>query len=419
MPKMLHSKGDGGVFLATPAYCGLSASYTHAIFNSAKALAREDIACELAIFAENCHVDDGRNTLVRDFLESSCDMLIFLDADLRWNLEDLIRLINYEQDVVAGIYPLKQKEDNYPVRFLPGEIWADNSGLIEVEAVPTGFLKIRRNVLEKLAKDAPGFSGKTDNPNKRKIPLIFERTLEGSTRWGGDYTFCRKWRETGGKIYIDPEMNFAHEGMGEWTGSLGNHLRNKNGLTDEYIRGILAKISNGEEDSEDLLNLCSSWNNDWSVTPDFLAAMIMLARENEGTILECGSGITTLVLSALGCKTIALEHDDLWKSKMNLRIDRMGYNSAEVHHAPIKDYGTFEWYCTNEIGPFSMVVVDGPPREIGRSGFLHVMKDNLADDCVIMADDAGNMTEWEDILSMKFAIMGNDRKFAVGKTGKV
>jgi len=44
-------------------------------------------------------------------------------------------MLGYSPDVVAGIYPLKQDPESYPVRHLGGDIWSDAEGLIEVEAV--------------------------------------------------------------------------------------------------------------------------------------------------------------------------------------------------------------------------------------------------------------------------------------------
>lgn len=409
MPKMLHKKGVGGVFLATPAYGGLTASYTHALFNTSKAFFEAGINCELAIFAENCHVDDSRNVLVRDFLESDCDIFVFLDADLRWEPKDLLKLIRHDRDVVAGIYPLKQSPENYPVRFLDGEIWADSDGLVEVESVPTGFLKIKRHVLETLAEKAPKFTNKTDHHSRLKIPLIFERTMENETRWGGDYTFCRKWRATGGKIYIDPEMKFAHEGTSEWVGSLGNHLRKINGITDDYIKGILAKIQAKKEKIDDLINLVDAWDNEWSVEPDFLAALILLARGNNGKVLECGSGLTTMVLDALGQKTLSLEHDRQWVDFVGKKLN--GTQNTSIKHSPIKN----GWYDVDLDEKYSLVVCDGPPRDIGRDGLIPALSGNMENGCLIIVDDAGDMTNWEKQLNTKFSVFGDKRKYAIAK----
>ena len=215
MSRMLHRRGkpaDGRqkVFIAVAAYEGTGAGFTYAMFHTGAALAEAGIDFELAIYSGNCHVDDSRNRLVRDFLNSDCTDLFFLDVDLGWLAADFVKLLGYDRDVVAGIYPKKHGDDTYPVIPFPGEIWSDRAGLIEVQAVPTGFLRIRRAVLERLAASAVHYNSKNDAPSA--IPLIFDREVHDGIRWGGDYVFCKKWREAGGQIFIDPVLRFEHSG---------------------------------------------------------------------------------------------------------------------------------------------------------------------------------------------------------------
>lgn len=425
--KVLHSKGvkeDKGqrVFLAVPSYGGICSETVYSLFGSKEALLRNNIESELEIFSGNCHVDDGRNRLVRDFLETDCTDFVFIDTDVRFDPEDLVKLVLYDRDVVAGIYPLKQEDEEYPVRFLGGDIQADSDGLVEVESVPTGFLRIKRHVLEKLYESVPKFRAKQDNPNTKSIPLIFERTLEGTIRWGGDYEFCRKWRGMGGKIYIDPEMTFGHIGSREWSGSLGTYLRKINGLTDEYIKIILRKIAEGTETERDIFKLVEAWDNVWSVRADFIISLIAIARETNGPILECGSGLTTLVLKALGKRVVSLEHDKEWFDRMlEMGVNENSPTEPGVVYAPIKQYNGFKWYDFTKIPLiyYELAVIDGPPRQIGREGFLKLMPEYLVENGLILADDAGNMQDWEKALNTKLAIMGDGRKYAVGRIGKL
>ena len=161
MSRVFHRPGapisQQKVLLATPTYDKLGAAYTEALFHSSDALAKAGIASELCILAGDCHVDDARNFLVRNFLESDCTDLVFLDADVAWPPEALVELLRYDRDVVAGLYPLKSRTENFPVRLLPDKVWAEVDGLLEVESVPTGFLRIRRSVLERMAGVAPKY----------------------------------------------------------------------------------------------------------------------------------------------------------------------------------------------------------------------------------------------------------------------
>lgn len=418
--KILHSKGrerESGikVFLAVPSYGGTCSGFTYSIFGSKEALIDAGIQSSLEIFDGNCHIDDARNRLVRDFLETDCTDFVFLDADLRFDPCDLLELVLADKDVIAGTYPLKQESEDYPVRFFPGEIASDKHGHIEVESVPTGFLKIRRHVLEKLYKSVPKFKVKADSVSRLKLPLIFERTMEGDTRWGGDYEFCRKWRKTGGKIYLIPEMFFGHEGSYEWKGSVANYLRRANGLQDVYIKESIEKIKKYKPSIKDIIGLCQAWNNEWATPEAVLIALSMIARETRGNILECGSGLSTLIIAASTDKQIdVLEHDREYFDNTEKYIKMCGLDNVNLRFCNIKD----RWYESGLNGEkYSMVYVDGPPRDIGRDSFAVKTQHNLSKDCVVVADDCDSrlIDIWRKTLKFEYKQYGTERPFIMGK----
>lgn len=379
-------------FLAVPAYSGVASAFAYALFASHRELLAAGIAVELEIFAESCHVDDARNRLVRDFLDSDCTDLVFLDSDLCWDAGDLVRLLRHDRDVVAGIYPKKQEPEEYPVKHLAGEIWSDRDGLIEVEGVPTGFLRIRRHVLDELAARAPSFLDKT---SKTPIPVIFERTMENGSRIGGDYTFCRKWRAAGGKIYIDPLMRFAHFGEKAWTGSYGGFLKRRAGLALEGLKAIRL----GKETSDTLAALQAGWNNEpFASSTELLYTAIQCARDARGPILECGSGLSTLVMAAANPNVTihALENEPAWAFRLSEALAAEEIKNVRLHLRPLCEYvGGGAWYDTNALfsdepdGPpqFSLVLCDGPRREIGMRGLLFEIMRPCIENAVVLVDD--------------------------------
>lgn len=388
MPRVLHYKSPrkGGirVMLATPAYSGLSAAYTYALFASQQTLIDEDINCDFEIMAENCHVDDSRNVLVRDFLETDCEYLVFLDADLRWNPSELVELIKHDQDIVAGIYPLKEANESYPIRFNDGEI-VSVDGLIEVEAVPTGFLKMSRKVLQELADDAPGFYGKADTDKRMKVPLIFERTMEDGVRWGGDYTFCLKARDKGYKIYIDPEFTFEHSGEWFFTGCLGDHLRKQNGIMNPKLLSALESLR-GDFEDDVFADIYKYWGNEWTASPELLLTCYEVAKQHQ-TVFECGSGVSTLVMGMTGVDVIAYESNYLWYEKLKKYLDVLELDNVDLVYSHIKDYGEYRWF--SDLPPiFDMALVDGPVRDIGRDGFFQLAN---YDQATLLIDDMYEM----------------------------
>jgi hypothetical protein len=368
MSKMYHrplglNPGGRKLFLATPTYGGTEPIFTYALAETVAALVRAGIDYELAIYAGDCHVDDARNRLVRQFLMGDCTDLIFLDSDLRWQPEDLIKLAEYGRDVVAGTYPLKQTEENFPVRFLTegGPITLEYDGLIEVDGVPTGFLRIRRHVLETMAELAPKYYGRAD-AGQAPTPLIFERTLEDGRRFGGDYTFCRKWRAMGGKIYVTPELVMEHAGTKIYQGSLGFFLRAQGDAIGECLKAI----REGRENNYVYDRMIQEWGNPWGADRSMLAASVMLAREAK-TILECGSGLTTLAMAAAnpGADIRALESDKGWAKRVGDALDRAGL-VATLYRTPLMN----GWYPDTR-GEYDLAIIDGPSRALGSRERAH------------------------------------------------
>ena len=423
MPKMYHRAqprpdGTRKVLLATPTHSGLSAGYTFAISECRQALAAAGIHSELAIFAGDCHVDDARNRLVRDFLETDCDDLVFIDSDIGFEPGALVRLLEYDRDVVAATYPFKQDDEGFPVQFIPGPIRADDDGLVEVTAVPTGFLRIRRHVLERLDRDALHFMPKSDN--RKPLPLIFERTINAECRVGGDYTFCAKWRATGGKIYVDPEITLDHYGENQWTGSLGHFQRKE--LYGRVSAGLL-EIKHGLDTPKTHQDIVKGWGNEWSVDAAMLACVVELARTQNKPVLEIGSGISTLAMATANPDIVihAIEHDRIWIERMQEEIRRSAIGNIVLHYCPLKKYDGYKWY-DDEIIPredFGMVICDGPPRQQGSRKGLFDRCPELLETAILVVDDTNSPRElnhviqWSEATGRDFHLLGHERQFAV------
>ena len=364
MSRMLHRREPAvegqKVFLAVAAYEGLSAGFTFALFQTARALAEAGIASELAIFSGNCHVDDSRNRLVRDFLQSDCTDLVFLDSDLAWHASDFVKLLGYDREVVAGIYPKKHGDDTFPVIMFEGEIWSEADGLIEVKSVPTGFLRIKRHVLQRLADEAVHYNSRNDANSA--VACIFERQIIEGERWGGDYVFCRKWAATGGKIYIAPDMRFEHSGEHVWTGQVGAWLRQRSGMG---LKSGLDRIAAGDAEIADFFDLFDAWANPFAASPLLLMALALVAKGSKGPILELGGGLSSLVLAAAAPHTEVhtIEDSDIFAERVRAERDRNGLTNLVIHCRPTKD----GWYDTSTlpIVDWGLVFIDGPRRTLG------------------------------------------------------
>lgn len=181
-----------------------------------------------AVFLPGCSlITMARNQCVQDFLDSDADRLVFVDSDVSWEPGSLIRLASHDVDFVGGAYRLKQEPEGYPVGWLEkAELWADpDTGLLEVESVPGGFLCLKRSVFDQF-RDHHGdrsyshyqFSGYS----------YFDAPYMNGRLYGEDAFFCHFWRQAGGKVWLDPELSLSHHGGNQaFPGHIGNWLKER------------------------------------------------------------------------------------------------------------------------------------------------------------------------------------------------
>ena len=140
------------------------------------------------------------------------------------------------------------------------------------------------------------------------------------------------------------------------------------------------------------------WGNEgWSADTSYLEAVCYWASRIRGPILECGSGLTTLLLGIIAPDQVTtLEHLPKWKEHVQGAARKRSIR-VNVSSAPLVDYGEFHWYSLPESlhGNFELVVCDGPPSGVvgGRYGLLPVAKSLLSRNAVIVMDDVERSDE--------------------------
>jgi hypothetical protein len=177
-----------------------------------------------------------------------------------------------------------------------------------------------------------------------------------------------------------------------------------------------------------LRDLIRGWNNEgYSANDEFLVASLRNALEKKGPILECGSGLTTILLGlvadSLGCEVWSLEHSPEWAGRVRKKLDKYRIRSVRLCVCPLKPFSGFSWYGVplQPMPDFSLVVCDGPPADTpgGRYGLLPIMKDKLKANAVILLDDAGRRderviaTRWAAELQTNFQILGTEKPYAL------
>lgn len=69
--------------------------------------ASKQIELQFATIGNESLITRARNTLVQLFMDGDYTHLLFIDADLAFNPESVLRMVDFNKDVVTGVYPRK------------------------------------------------------------------------------------------------------------------------------------------------------------------------------------------------------------------------------------------------------------------------------------------------------------------------
>ena len=170
-----------------------------------------------------CNLAKGRNQLVKEFLATDDDRLVFVDGDISFEPGSIVKLAEHPAEFVGGCYRYKRDEEKYPIGWIAGDLWSDKHGLIEVAMLPTGFLALSRSVFEKFKDKHPNRSYVIEG---HKTYCYFQIPYADGHLYTEDAYFCKEWREMGGKIFLDPSFTLTHwEFNKPYTGQIGNWLK--------------------------------------------------------------------------------------------------------------------------------------------------------------------------------------------------
>lgn len=231
------------LMLATPMYGGnCKGEFARCVMDLAL-LCREFGVPFVALFTYNASlITRGRNDLARKFLDRGETHLLFIDADIVFEPIDVIACLASDLDLVGGPYPMKDidwpwikdlilaKPDvteaelegvvrHHHFNYLHGQkLDYDHSKFLEVHNVSTGFMMIARRVFEKISEKWPDRVYATNYAKDMTRGLMhktynyFHTDIEDAELLSEDYYFCKRWRETGGSIYLAPWMRMQHIG---------------------------------------------------------------------------------------------------------------------------------------------------------------------------------------------------------------
>jgi len=205
-------------YVATPAYDGrVLTDYAVSLAESCQVATALGIRVTAAVMGNGAFIDLARNNFVKMFLETDATHLFFIDADLSWEARAFVGLLQTDYDVCCGVYPRRQKDPSYPVHWVPhteGGLSVVNGGWIKCDRVPTGFLCIRRSVIEKMVEKAPKIKTQYGDNNWQEIPRLFYTYINDEGKFvGEDFAWTKDYVEqTGEYVYAWPDFDFIHGG---------------------------------------------------------------------------------------------------------------------------------------------------------------------------------------------------------------
>lgn len=222
------------VLVATPMYGGMcTGEYTRSMTGVITELAAQGISVSFAFLYNDSLITNARNKLATVFMEHNFTHLMFIDADIGFNAADIVRMIQADKDVIAGIYPKKiinwQRIEMAVKAGVPTEQLQYHAGDLVVSLVDhemekevkinepaevfgagTGFMLIKRSVMEGLKDKVDTYLDSDGRPLYEYFFLVKDPVLKQQLT--EDYAFCRLCREHGYKIYVAPWVKLNHTG---------------------------------------------------------------------------------------------------------------------------------------------------------------------------------------------------------------
>lgn len=240
--------------IGTPCYGGQVASlYTTSLLRLQHACnKRGDLDFSFFLLGGDALITRARQDLVTLFLENkTATHLLFIDGDIAFEPDQVFRLIDFGVDMAAGVYPVKkidwdkvralvqmgrtpQEEEalSYVLEFEDPQNIPTKNGFARVRYAGSGFLMIRREALLIMIEKYPDLKYSREHKsgdNLIQSPYryaLFNCLIdkESGTYLSEDFSFCRRWTDIGGEIWVDLNSRLTHLGSMAFNGNVATQF---------------------------------------------------------------------------------------------------------------------------------------------------------------------------------------------------
>ena len=250
---------DIKLLIATPCFAGLcNAQYTNSLIEFFMLAKKIGLSANVLFSWNSSLITKGRNDLANNFLlNTEATHLLFIDSDMEFRGEDIIKMLSHNKDLIGGTYPKKKLNfktiekfyfsnfgknlseqqilescGDYALSIKDDEPFIDSQGVIEVDRLPTGFMLIKRNVFEKMKSITEQYlldNDTTKDSNSQLGYAFFDTYINDKKQYiSDDYSFCDRWNQLGGKVYVEPSLILNHIGSMNYKGNMLNKIKNWN-----------------------------------------------------------------------------------------------------------------------------------------------------------------------------------------------
>ena len=253
------------IMVCTPMYGGMcSGMYSKACCDLATLATKYQMDVKFFYLFNETLIPRARNYLVDEFIRAEqYTHLMFIDADIHFDPNDVLTLAALDKDIIGGPYPkkciawekvrnavdsgladedpqiLEQYTGDYVFNPVENTHKIQVGDPVDVLEIGTGFMLIKRQVFDDFREAYPQFSYTPDHnrsenfDGKRDIHAYFDTVIDSDAYLGDisgksnrylseDYFFCQFVRRIGYKIYLCPWMKLGHMGSYVFSGSMAS-----------------------------------------------------------------------------------------------------------------------------------------------------------------------------------------------------
>jgi hypothetical protein len=212
---------------------------------------QRDVRLIVRMMGSDALITRARQNIVADFLATEeATHLLFIDADIGFEPEQVFRLLDFDVDVSAAIYPIKRLDwrkiqacveakrtplppssHSYMIEFAGNQIEVVN-GFAKVAYAGTGFFMIKRKVLLDMIGHYPELKYSHDHKHEDKLggspwrSALFNCLIdkESGVYLSEDFAFCKRWTDMGGEIWADLQSRLTHVGTVSFEGDISTQF---------------------------------------------------------------------------------------------------------------------------------------------------------------------------------------------------